>query len=313
MAECHSIDFRSQLLDVSELDAGLSLNTRLGYQHAWSLFTRWCDAHGAVSLPATPETLRNWLADMLVDGRKVSTVEHRAAAVGHWHRLRNHPDPYTQQVRDLLARARRLRPQSIRRVKAIAIEDIQAISRLLQTKRTPIAARNRAILLVGFMSALRSANLSALTMADIEFTDRGLVLEIRREKQDQLGKKARSIGIPYGHRPETCAVKAMQEWLQYRGRDAGPVFVSCQSNRLRPLTPERFGGVVKRLVRMIGLDDSQFSSHSLRSGFVTATGEFGAGELLIASQSGHASMKTLQRYFRRQNLFARNACSVLPL
>ena len=67
-------------------------------------------------------------------------------------------------------------------------------------------------------------------------------------------------------------------------------------------------------VALIGLDPrDRYSAHSLRAGFVTAAAEGGAGELLIAEQTGHRSMDVLRGYFRRTNLFRANACSLIGL
>jgi hypothetical protein len=41
-----------------------------------------------------------------------------------------------------------------------------------------------------------------LDLADIEFTDAGLLVHVRREKQDQAGI-GRTIGIPPGQAAET--------------------------------------------------------------------------------------------------------------
>jgi len=70
---------------------------------------------------------------------------------------------------------------------------------------------------------------------------------------------------------------------------------------------------VKAAAQSIGLDPAGFAGHSLRAGFVTEAGERGAGELLIAAQTGHRSMSVLRLYFRRRNLFKANACAMLGL
>jgi len=62
-----------------------------------------------------------------------------------------------------------------------------------------------------------------------------------------------------------------------------------------------------------GLTGGNFSPHSMRSGFITAAGEEGVSHLLIAAQTGHRSLVTLQRYFRRTNLFRANAAGMIGL
>lgn len=66
--------------------------------------------------------------------------------------------------------------------------------------------------------------------------------------------------------------------------------------------------IVKSAVKRIGLDERLYGAHSLRAGFVTAAAESGAGELMIASQTGHRRM-----YFRRTDLFRANAAKMIGL
>lgn len=51
--------------------------------------------------------------------------------------------------------------------------------------------RDRAILLVGFAGAFRRSELIALTIADVEFGDAGLVITLRRSKTDSAARQLR--------------------------------------------------------------------------------------------------------------------------
>jgi integrase len=63
--------------------------------------------------------------------------------------------------------------------------------------RAALAARNRAMLLLGFGAALRRSELVALTLSDAEIVPgRGLRLLIRRSKTDQQGRGRRSRSGP---------------------------------------------------------------------------------------------------------------------
>jgi len=190
---------------------------------------------------------------------------------------------------------------------------VRAIAESLIEEDTPFAIRDRAIVVVGFASALRTANLSTLALGDVEFGERGAVLHVRREKQDQEGR-GRLIGLPPGDHSATCPVGALRDWIARRGGFAGPLFTRWTGGaRSRPLEPERIGQVVQRCVARIGLDPREYGGHSLRAGFVTEAAERGAGELLIASQTGHRSMDVLRGYFRHSNLWKGNACAMIGL
>jgi integrase len=50
---------------------------------------------------------------------------------------------------------------------------------------SPIDRRDRALLLIGLASALRRAELAALTVADLDYVEEGVRLYIARSKTDQ--------------------------------------------------------------------------------------------------------------------------------
>jgi integrase len=81
----------------------------------------------------------------------------------------------------------------------------------------------------------------------------------------------------------------------------------------QPLSGATVGRAVKLAVQRIGLDPKHYAGHSLRSGLITAAAEAGASELLIAAHTGHRSLQTLQRYFRRTDLFRSNVCAAIGL
>jgi len=88
---------------------------------------------------------------------------------------------------------------------------------------TLAGTRDRALFLVGFAGALRRSELVGMNVADLTWTEDGLVLLITRSKTDAEGAGAR-IGISRGKAVETCPVTALHEWLTKAGIDDGPVF-----------------------------------------------------------------------------------------
>ena len=62
-----------------------------------------------------------------------------------------------------------------------------------------------------------------LDLADIRFVAQGVIVSIRKEKQDQAGA-GRELAIAYGAHAETCPVRSLASWLQVRGSEPGPLF-----------------------------------------------------------------------------------------
>ena len=78
--------------------------------------------------------------------------------------------------------------------------------------------RDRALLLIGFASALRRSELVALDCRDIERVRQGLIIHLRKSKTDQDGL-GRKIGVPFG-RSKCCPVAALERWLEVAGIEA---------------------------------------------------------------------------------------------
>lgn len=294
--------------------ATLSPLTLSGYTYDWRMFQDSCTDMQLSALPATSETVSLYLTWLLDQGKKITTARRRNCAIVYYHRVADLPSPMSEEILEMLRGAQRLLLEQPRQMRPLSLEQLRLISTMLHDEGTPRAMRDRALLLVGFASALRRSNLASLRLQDIELVEEGLILSIGREKQDQEGK-GRLIGIPRGTGAHTCPVRCLDDWLEIRGQKAGPLFPRLNAaHKGQPMDGECVHRVVHRCVRMIGLDpNDRYGGHSLRSGFITAAGEAGAGELLIAAQSGHKNMEMVRRYFRRSNLFRANACGSLGL
>lgn len=71
--------------------------------------------------------------------------------------------------------------------------------------------------------------------------------------------------------------------------------------------------VVKRYALAAGLDQQEFSGHSLRAGFVTSAAETGATIFKIAEVSRHKSTDVLSGYVRRVDMFKRSRGGGVPV
>lgn len=289
-------------------------NTIASYTHDWLMFTRWCDIVGRQAIPATPETVSLYLTYLFDQGRKITTAARRNCAIAYEHRRQSFPSPIVRDVLELLRGAQRLRQEQPRQMRPLTIANIRDASQVLRKSGTRMAIRNRAVLILGFASALRRINLATLMLADLAFTDAGILLTIRHEKQDQEGK-GRIVAIPPGKCPDTCPVACLKEWLAMRGNQAGPIFCRLLRHRTieQPLHGDQIARIVRRAIAAAGGTTERIGGHSLRSGFITAALDAGVNEIVIANHTGHRSLDTLRRYYRPADPFQTNACSALDL
>jgi site-specific recombinase XerD len=279
-------------------------------RRAYAAALRDWDAHarrsGATTLPATPETVAAYLAQLADQGVAVSTLMQRVAALAYAHRLAGLQSPTeAPAVRSVV---RGIRRELACRPDRKAPATVNALSDMLgQVPATMAGRRDRALLLVGFAGAFRRSELVAIDLEDLEGTDPGLIVYLRRSKTDQEGQ-GRQVAVLRGTRH--CPVQALQDWLQAAEISEGPVFRRISASGL--VTSQRlYAGtvarIVKRYAKAAGLDPDLYAGHSLRAGFATAALDAGADLAAVAAQLGHAKLDTTRIYDRRSLFHAKHA------
>jgi hypothetical protein len=111
--------------------------------------------------------------------------------------------------------------------------------------------RDRAPLLLGFAGAFRRSELVALNVADIEESEDGLKITIRRSKTDQE-VHGETIAIIRGG--VCCPAKAVKAWLQASWISDGPLFCPvAKGGRLgsQRLTDQSVRNIVKAFAERI--------------------------------------------------------------
>ena len=286
--------------------AKLAPNTRRAYGFDWADFARWCGAAGRASMPASPDTVSLYAVGLAQAGRLVSTIERHCAAIAHEHVVAGHVSPLSVEVREVLYGLRRRLGSAPKHAKAaLEVEELRQV--LAVCGEGPRGARDRAVLLLGFASAMRSAELVGLDYEDVTIADAGVVLLVRRSKTDQEGA-GRLVGVHPGKRKATCPVRAVEAWIEERGRWAGPLF--CRLSQpgdsvvRRRLRAEAIADIVQSCARRAGLEASRYGAHSLRAGMATAADAVGASTLAIMRRTGHKTVAMVERYVRHSGLFA---------
>lgn len=278
------------------LDAGTADSTRRAYASDWQEFTDWCASNGHAPLPATPETVVEYVAALTTTPRprtgrpySPSSIERAVAAIRTAHAAANVAPPSTKGARvvlrgyrDRLAKAKD--PAAKPRKAQPAVPS--ALRAMLATldRTTLIGKRDAALLLLGYASAARVSELVALDLADAPETEQGIEANLYRKKI----KAFTDTAIPYGSNPATCpvrAVRALREAMAEAGRTKGPLFVRIDRHgRIAPpmvrrgqpigdpsgrLSAQAAAQIVERAAAAAGLE-GHWSGHSLRRGFATA-------------------------------------------
>jgi integrase len=266
------------------------LNTLKGLETDWRMFEEWCESAGRRALPASSETVELFAVHCVSKaGLRVATVTHRLWAIARTHKVAGHASPIRDSVRAVMAGLSREHGSSQRQKSAVTLDELRAmVATLDRFKRGGV--RDRALLLVGFSTGLRSADLVALRDEDLRITELAAEVRVRREKTDQAGR-GRVLGMVRGPGP-LDAVAALENWIRIRGKHEGLLF---------GVQVKWVWSVVKRTAKAAGLDPAQFGSHSLRAGMITALDDCGVSIPVIMARSGHKSYDMVARYVRRRD------------
>ena len=79
------------------------------------------------------------------------------------------------------------------------------------------------------------------------------------------------------------------------------------------LTDQSVVLLIKRYLELAGIENKNYSGHSLRSGFATVSAESGADERSIMAMTGHKTTQMVRRYIKEANLFKNNALNKVKL
>jgi site-specific recombinase XerD len=310
------------------VEAARAANTMRGYRSDWREFTTWCTHHDGEPMPAAPATVTGYLSDLARAGAKVGTMSRRLSAIKFAHQLRNQPDP-TRNARVVavwegIRRTHGAPPDQAAPLMPPELFDVLDACPTTKVWRTPgrsdepdlAGARDRALLLVGFVAALRRSELAALSVDQVAEHPNGLVLTLPRSKTNPTGEHVELVVLPRAANPARCPVTALTHWLQLAGITEGPIFRSVGKNAKpgdRALHPESINALVQKAVARAGMDSGPYSAHSLRAGFVTYAHLRGASDRAIAHQTRHRSLATIGTYVRIQQAWTDNAATILGL
>lgn len=296
---------RARRLADSYLVAADAEATVRAYTADWAQFAAWCQTRELEPMPARPELVGEYLAE-LGEGYARATLRRKVAGIARAHRLAGHPlDTRHTAIRDVLRGIGRTHGDPPKRAQALATEEIQQLVAVCEDDLTGL--RDRALLLFGFAGALRRSELCRIEIGHLTWKPRSVELLIPRSKTDKEGEGSH-LGIPMGRVPATCPVRALKAWLQAAEITHGAVFRAVTrhgTTRSSPLTGEALRLILLKRARLAGIKATllePISPHGLRAGFITSAYRNGVPDEEIMGHSRHRSLATMRSYVRRSKL-----------
>lgn len=297
---------------IQKLRKSVSENTLKSYRSDLKSFFAWLDDHGIEhQLPHCVETVCNFASWCDDKDYALSTIERRVQAISWIHRKHDVNSPTKNPlVSELMAGIRNGRAEDGRKTtvysKQPATSDmVRDMVRQCGDDITGI--RDRALLLVGFASALRRSELTFLRVEDITILPQGADIFIRKSKTDQ-GGHGEMVSITRSG-SEFCPVVALVEWLKASKISEGYLLrrISRAKNVLcYGLSDKTVANKVKEYAEKSGYNPSAVSGHSLRSGMLTSAAENGADLIPLSQHARHKSVTQTMHYIRKANRYKNN-------
>ena len=268
----------------------LAKSTRKTYRAAYRQIDAWLDGRRLVD-----ESLSDWLCYLHDQGKAPSTINTASAAVKFREVALGRPDPVGPETR----RTRRMyRREGARRGKGsapgLSLSQIKTLIDNAAAYRSPWGPRNAAIIATMFYSGLRSAEIPALNVCDLDFENGSLM--IHQSKADQYGRGA---AAPFGK----LAQSRVRAWLAASGITDGALFPAIQTNGLggaapsvtsRRMHPVHAGRIVKKCGAAAGFP--RITSHSMRRSFAQFLSRSGLSDHQIAEVGRWSDTTMVLRY-----------------
>ena len=275
------------------------------YRSDLKLFSLWLrDNSYSDDLPLSPDVVKRWLEALSQQGLKANTIKRRKAAIGFIHEINQLHD--CNPIHHIALKGLCKRVQKYRSIKGLSNRPEQkepltadVIRKLTKccSKKTLIGLRNRALLLVGFSSALRRSELCNLQWSDIKFNEQNneMMIIVRHSKTDKYSQ-GKTLTISKGTQYH-CPIQALRAWQQASGLISGCIFQPV--NKLgsnQPIHPRTYANLIKTCCEKIGLDPSCYSGHSTRRGMLVTASNQGADLHILKSHARHQNSQMTEHY-----------------
>ena len=300
------------------LQSSKATNTVRAYKSDFKDFSLFCAQNGFKALPSEPKIVSLYLTYLSTKDIKMSTLKRRLVSIGVIHKLKGHYlDTKHPSIIENVMGIKRRKGSIQKGKKPILINDLKLLIDVIDQQRNEDIKklRDRSIILIGFSGGFRRNEIVSLNIEDLDFVFEGLKITVRKSKTDQFGEGLIK-GIPHFDNKLYCPVTTVRRWLNISKIKKGPLFrrfargSKLSENRL---TDQTVALIIKEYLNIAGINSSNYSGHSLRSGFATSAAEAGAEERSIMEMTGHKSTEMVRRYIKEANLFKNNALSKIKL
>ena len=303
---------------LNNLKNSKAINTIRAYRSDYKDFSAFCAKNAFKIFPAESKIVALYLTYLSSKGTKISTLKRRLVSISVIHKLKGHYfDSKHPIIIENLMGIKRKKGSFQQGKKPILINQLKAIINVIDNDKTKEIkkVRDKTLILIGFGGGFRRNELVSINYNDMEFVPEGVKIIIRKSKTDQFGEGMLK-GIPYFSNQNYCPVLHLKRWLKLSNIKSGPIFRRfSKSFKLseNQLTDQSVPLLLKNYLDAAGIENKNYSGHSLRSGFATVSAESGADERSIMAMTGHKTTQMVRRYIKEANIFKNNALNKIEI
>ena len=261
------------------------------YKRAWDLFKQCLiflegSSNSTASVPLSVSQVALYVTYLHKHGYAPTSIVSYTSAIGYVHRISNVSDPTTSVlVQKILSSTLKLKSKFDPRL-PITILILQRLIASL-TSTVPSYSHRcllRAMFSVAFFGLMRVGEITMskdktvpLDISQLNLSDSQALITITRFKHN---KSMRSVEIPLPAQDLSmiCPVRALQEYLNYRGLESGPLFALAN---LKPVPREFFIKHLRNTLSFCGFPLDRYKSHSFRIGGASYYAEIGFSDAQI--------------------------------
>lgn len=291
------------------------------YRSEWARFVDWATEHGPIDYPIAPKVLATYLTWLHANQYGRSTIRKTITVMGLAHDEKDNPCG-DRLVRELIKGILRKDKRPTKKARPLSLAELLSICDKLTDKGDEKALRDRALISLGWMAALRASELVALEWRDVVEVETGIELHIRESKTNQSGD-VQIIALPLlaNAYQIICPVRNLRAiyptdldhpryaadlpvFLSYLKSEAPDYVVSTRLNK------RSVSRIIERSAKLARLE-GKFSSHCLRRGFATFAASKGLSDFQIMRHGRWKSVGVAAGYVELSKLWSDNPLSIL--
>lgn len=277
------------------IDGAYAPATIRAYKSNFERFIEFCDQEKIVALPASQETIANYIKDLSNGKLKSATIRIAVASISAIHRLNEYSDPtnYSNVKIELRRMHRNLGRES---KQALGINAKLLRKMLSATDNSLWGLRDKALLLTAYDSMCRRSELVSLQIEDaiIDTENKIFKIKLRRSKTDQDGM-GRWLYL------SDLTQQALLAWIDTSNIRTGKLFRGIKRGQVITdnLSPAQVNRIYKSIAARSCINDlvvKHISGHSMRVGAAQDMLISGASLPIIMQRGRWSKADTVMRY-----------------